>query len=306
MNFFQQAPADRLTDLIYRSHGGLETCCLIAGNGHSLMSNLVLADPSDLNLHVRGKRIYVAGDSLFTDVLTSQPVSFRIQPELIFEVACNYAADIPILLFARSQQSAETADQGFFKAAMLAAQRGRWSMVRAAQWLELADRVRRGGLLPSGGDALPGGLAWKLDRPVFRQGQEDILAQWKLLQDQEVGKPTPDPVLTIVTDAEGNIPRKIEQVMLRVIRGSVEGKRPRLIFLEQRAASHVSYGEPPAAVPATTSVPEPAVSAPAPAPVLAPVIPPENEEELDYPTPAKLRAILNTVVPFDASRKQRA
>ncbi len=93
-----------------------------------------------------------------------------------------------------------------------------WRLENAYEWALISTAALQGQLQPDAGFSLDAAVAWRLIRPITEMGGRSPVLEWHLMKRIEQDRVDALPLMTVITDAQGQMLRKVDQHVLQAFR----------------------------------------------------------------------------------------
>lgn len=97
-----------------------------------------------------------------------------------------------------------------------------WRLENAYEWALISAAALQGQLQPEAGFALDAAVTWRLIRPITEMGGRSPVLEWHLMKRLERDRVDALPLMTVITDAQGQMLRKVDQHVLQAFRARGE------------------------------------------------------------------------------------
>jgi hypothetical protein len=101
-----------------------------------------------------------------------------------------------------------------------------WRLENAYEWALISTSAARGDLWPQAGFSLDAAVAWRLMRPITEMGGRSPVLEWHLMKALERNHVEALPLMTVITDAQGHLLRKVDQHVLQAFRARSDAAPP--------------------------------------------------------------------------------
>lgn len=195
---------------------------VLYGYGSDLIDRVTLAEVSSLDARLEARsdeRRYVIDQLRLAALGTHRSIEIAgIWPQFYCFANCSIR-QFPVFFALREANQLPLLESLLTRiVGQVTVQHQDWRLENAYEWALISAAAAQGQLQPEAGFALDSNVTWRLMRPVTEMGGRSPVLEWHLMKASERDHVEALPLMTVITDAQGHLLRKVDQHVLQAFR----------------------------------------------------------------------------------------